>query len=86
MGQKVEVNAELPSEEVISFWGPGYTPEMYAELEQRLQYYKSQMEDIDESQRDMSTDALLRQIAMLEIDINKFLSQLYYLLNIYLLV
>ena len=71
MGQKVEVNAELPSEEVISFWGPGYTPEMYAELEQRLQYYKSQMEDVDESQRDMSTDALLRQIAMLEIDINK---------------
>lgn len=65
------VEYELPSEEVISFWGPGYTPEMYAELEQRLQYYKSQMEDIDESQRDMSTDALLRQIAMLEIDINK---------------
>ncbi len=63
---------ELPpieiTEDVVAFWGPGYTPEMYIELEQRLQYYRSQMED---TQQDMSTDALLRQIVMLEIDINK---------------
>ena len=57
------------SEEVIAFWGPGYTPEMYMELEQRLQYYKEQMGE--DAQTDMGTEALLRQIAMMEIDINK---------------
>lgn len=56
------------TEDVVSFWGPGYTPEMYIELERRLQYYRSQMGD---TQQDMGTDALLRQIVMLEIDINK---------------
>lgn len=72
-GEKQEyVVAELEpieiTEDVVAFWGPGYTPEMYIELERRLQYYRSQM---DESQQDMSTDAILRQIVMLEIDINK---------------
>ena len=57
-----------PTEDIKAFWGPGYTPEMYAELEQRLSYYKSQMGD---TQQDIGTDALLRQICMLEIDINK---------------
>lgn len=56
------------TEDIVAFWGPGYTPEMYIELEQRLQYYRSQMGD---DQNDMSTDAILRQIVMLEIDINK---------------
>lgn len=56
------------TEDVVAFWGPGYTPEMYVELEQRLQYYRSQM---GQDQNDMSTDAILRQIVMLEIDINK---------------
>lgn len=56
------------TEDIVAFWGPGYTPEMYIELEQRLQYYRSQM---GEDQNDMSTDAILRQIVMLEIDINK---------------
>ena len=64
----VTVAVEEPTDEVIACWGPGYTPEMYAELEQRLQYYRSQMGD---TQQDMGTDALLRQIVMLEIDINK---------------
>ena len=57
------------TDEIISFWGPGYTPEMYMELEQRLQYYKAQMGD--DAALDMGTEALLRQIAMMEIDINK---------------
>ena len=56
------------TEDVVAFWGPGYTPEMYVELEQRLQYYRSQM---GEDQSDMSADAILRQIVMLEIDINR---------------
>lgn len=64
----VKVEIKPPTKEVIAFWGPGYTPEMYSELEQRLAYYRSQMSDAD---RNMNTDALLRQIAMLEIDINR---------------
>lgn len=57
-----------PTEEIKAFWGPGYTAEMYYELEQRLKYYRSRMGSVEP---DLSTDALLRQIAMLEIDINK---------------
>ena len=71
-GQQSYIVAELKpieiTEDIVAFWGPGYTPEMYIELEQRLQYYRSQMGD---DQNDMSTDAILRQIVMLEIDINK---------------
>ena len=61
--------AFAPDEDIISFWGPGYTPEMYKELEQRLQYYRSKMPA--NSDPDMNTEMLLRQIAMMEIDINK---------------
>lgn len=61
--------AFTPGEDVISFWGPGYTPEMYKELEQRLRYYRSKMPT--NSDPDMNTEMLLRQIAMMEIDINK---------------
>lgn len=57
------------TDDIIAFWGPGYTTQMYRELEQRLRYYKEQMDD--EMQADMGTQALLRQIAMMEIDINK---------------
>ena len=57
------------TDKIISFWGPGYTPDMYRELEQRLCYYKAQMGE--DAQMDMGTEALLRQIAMMEIDINK---------------
>lgn len=56
-------------EEVIEFWGPGYTPKMYSELEQRLQYYRGQMPE--DMQSDLGTETLLRQIAMMEIDINR---------------
>lgn len=56
------------AEETMMFWGPGYTNKVYHELEQRFQYYKAQMNDV---QMDVGTEALLRQIVMLEIDINK---------------
>lgn len=60
------------SPDIVAFWGPGYTSEMYAELEQRLQYYRSKMPEItDVSDMDMNTEMLLRQIAMMEIDINR---------------
>ena len=57
------------AQEVIEFWGPGYTPEMYMELEQRLQYYRAQMPE--GAQKDLGSETLLRQIAMMEIDINR---------------
>lgn len=57
------------TDEIIAFWGPGYTPDMYRELEQRLRYYRSQMGE--DTQTDLGTEMLLRQIASLELDINK---------------
>lgn len=57
------------TEDIIAFWGPGYTPEMYRELEQRLRYYMSQMDG--DVQMDIGAETLLRQIVMMEIDINK---------------
>lgn len=61
-------NAEI-SDEIIAFWGPGYTPSMYIELENRYKYWMSRFpnkEDID-----IGTEALVRQICNLEIDINR---------------
>ena len=55
--------------EIIEFWGPGYTPSMYMELEQRRSYWMSKYpEDAD---LDIGTEALIRQICSLEIDINR---------------
>ena len=57
------------SDDVVAFWGPGYTPSMYAELENRYKYWMSRFpskEDID-----IGTEALVRQICNLEIDINR---------------
>ena len=62
---------ETISPEIVAFWGPGYTPKMYAELEQRLQYYRSKPELAGSSDMDMNTEMLLRQIVMMEIDINR---------------
>ena len=57
------------TDDIIAFWGPGNTAEMYRELEQRLRYYKVQMGE--DAQMDIGTETLLRQIVMMEIDINK---------------
>ena len=57
------------SDEVKNFWGPGYTPEMYSQLEQRRQYWMSRFPN--SSQIDIGTEALIRQICSLEIDINR---------------
>lgn len=57
------------SDDVVAFWGPGYTPSMYIELENRYKYWISRFpnkEDID-----VGTEALVRQICNLEIDINR---------------
>lgn len=55
---------------VIDFWGPGYTAEMYCELEDRRQYWVRKLQDAG-YEIDVGTEALLRQICNLEIDINK---------------
>ena len=67
--QEDELTLDDIPKDVIEFWGPGYTPAMYMELEQRLQYYRAQMGE--DARADLGTDTLLRQIAMMEIDINR---------------
>lgn len=57
------------SDDVIAFWGPGYTSKMYAELEQRRHYWMSRFPS--DAEIDIGTEALIRQICNLEIDINK---------------
>lgn len=57
------------SEETAAFWGPGYTPEMLVDLEQRRAYWMSKLpKDID---FDIGTEAIIRQICSLELDINR---------------
>lgn len=69
--QPEEVPVEIieVSDDVKNFWGPGYTPEMYDQLEQRRQYWMSRMSNADGV--DIGTEALIRQICSLEIDINR---------------
>jgi hypothetical protein len=57
------------TDEIKAFWGPGYTDSMYDDLEQRRTYWMSKFpEGID---IDIGTEALIRQICNLEIDINR---------------
>lgn len=57
------------SEEIISFWGPGYTPRMYLELQERYDFFVSGLPNGVEL--DVGTKTLIRQIAAAELDINK---------------
>ena len=60
---------EVP-ENVLAFWGTGFRPSMYGDLEQRRKYwmakFKSQGVELD-----VGTEALLRQICIMEITINQ---------------
>lgn len=56
-------------DEIIAFWGSGYSEEMYHELEQRRQYWMSKFPEGTEL--DVGTEALIRQICSLELDINR---------------
>lgn len=56
-------------EDVIAFWGDGYTPEMYTSLEQRRSYWMSRFPD--DYELDIGTEAIIRQICSLELDINR---------------
>lgn len=56
-------------DEVVAFWGPGYMPSMYAALEQRRKHWMSRLpKDIE---IDIGTEAIIRQICSLELDINR---------------
>lgn len=63
-----DANDSVP-DEVAAFWGPGYTPAMYAELEQRRAYWVSRLPEGVEL--DIGTEAIIRQICSIEIDINR---------------
>lgn len=55
------------TDDVIMFWGNGYPMSMYRELEQRRRYWMSRLPD----EIDIGTEALVRQICSLELDINR---------------
>lgn len=57
------------SEQVIQYWGTGFTPEMYIELENRRAYWISQYPE--GTTLDPGEEAILRQICNLEITINQ---------------
>lgn len=67
---KEEQEDETPvSDDIKTFWGTGYTPNMYRELEQRRMYWMSKFpEGFD---MDIGTEAIIRQICSLELDINR---------------
>jgi len=63
-----EDNIEI-TDDIVRFWGSGYPPSMYRSLEQRRRYWSSRLpEGIDD---DVGTEALIRQICSLELDINR---------------
>lgn len=64
-----EVTIDEISEDVVAFWGSGYTPAMYLELEQRRSYWMSRFPQ--DTELDIGTEALIRQICSLELDINR---------------
>lgn len=53
---------------IVDFWGPGYTAEMYRELQDRYEFWISKFPSVDDI--DIGTEALLRQVVNLEIEIN----------------
>ena len=65
-----EVEAEDSGEDVIDVWGPGNTPKMYQELQQRYLYWKEHM-PAGVNTEDIGVQALLRQICSVEIELNR---------------
>lgn len=63
--QEVEVDI---ADDIKTFWGPGYTPKMYLELEDRRKFWEQKFPE--GYTFGMGEEALLRQICSLEIDIN----------------
>lgn len=61
------------SPEVIAFWGTGMDAQMYRELEQRKAYWLDRLPD--DLEVDIGTEVIIKQICMLELDINKARSE-----------
>lgn len=64
-----EISLEEIPKDVIDFWGPGYLPDMYLSLEARRKYWMSRFPP--DYEMDIGTEALIRQICSLELDINR---------------
>lgn len=60
------------AKDVISYWGPGYSDEMYLELEERRKYWIRNLPD--GMTPDVRAEVLIRQICGQEIDINRLRS------------
>ena len=58
------------TKEVKDFWGPGFRRDMYHDLEERRKYWMSRFKK-DGIELDVGTEALLRQICIMEITINQ---------------
>lgn len=69
-GAEAEAEDSVPKE-IIDFWGPSYSADMYIELEKRRVYWMRKLKFDDGTELDAGTEALIRQICSLEIDINK---------------
>lgn len=59
---------EIP-DDVIEFWGSGYRPDVYIDLEQRRAYWMAGFPE--GAELDVSTIGYIRQICALEVDINR---------------
>lgn len=67
--EEVQDDAEVPKD-VIAFWGPGFSPAMYRDLEQRRKYWMKKLSG-EGVNLDGGTEALLRQICIMELTINQ---------------
>lgn len=54
--------------DIIEFWGAGFSPSFYIDLERRLKYWCG---DVDRNSMDVSECAIIRQICMLEVTITR---------------
>lgn len=62
-------NSEV-SNEAIEFWGSGYNPSMYIDLESRFDYHCKKLK-VKRKNLDLGMELLLKQICVLELSINK---------------
>lgn len=58
---------EVPPDEIKNFWGPGYSDDMYWQLDERYKYWLGQYPD--DVELTLGEEALLRQVCNLEISI-----------------
>ena len=68
------INVDIPddfvvTDDIVAFWGGGYTRSVYGELEQRKQYWMSRFPS--DMEIDVGTEALIKQICSMEMDINR---------------